>query len=65
MTLLPSLRALKKDRRLRTEFINYLAAGTAGRAWNSLVIHHRDGANIQSGAEFSYCGKNRGALGAV
>ena len=57
MAFLPSLRALKKNRRLGTEFVDHLAAGSARRARNSLVIYDSDGANAQSGPDFAIAAK--------
>jgi len=65
MVLLPTFRALKKDGRVRTELINHLAASSARGAWHSLVIHYRDGADVQARARLSYGREDRGALGTV
>src|ERR1035437_4054249 len=63
--LLRAFCALVEDDGARAEFIDDLAAGAAGRAWNSVIVHHGDGTNLELWPIFSDCGKDRSTLGAV
>lgn len=65
MTFLPTVRGLVEDNRIRTEFINDLAACAAGRAWHALVIHYSDCADIQPSTGLRDRRKDGSALGAV
>src|SRR5208282_24783 len=68
-TLFWAFFALIKDHGVRPKFIDDLAAGTAGRAWNFISLIGRgddgDGANLKFRAIFRDRRKDRGALGAV
>src|ERR1019366_682155 len=63
--LLRAFCALVEDNGARAEFIDDLAAGAAGRAWNSVIVGNGNGANLESRTDLGDGGKDRGALGAV
>lgn len=65
MRLLRSVGSLEKNRRIRTEFVNYLAACSAGRARDSVIIRHSDRADLDLGTQLRNRGENRSSLCAV
>ena len=65
MILLWTLTALEKYGCVGAEFIDDLAARTARRTSNVLVVHDGDGADLDFGTELRDGRKNRRTLGAV
>ncbi len=65
MRLPGSVRALKENHGVRAEFVDDLPAGPAGRASNTVIIGHGDGANLDLRSQLRNRGKNCGAFCAV
>ena len=54
-----------EDDGARAEFIDDLAAGAAGRAWNSVIVDDGDGVYLEFWAKLGDGRKDRRTLGAV
>src|ERR1700734_274708 len=60
-----SILSLKKDRCIRTEFVDHLTTSTAGRTRNAMVVDHRDRTDLNLRTELCDCGKNCRALSTI
>lgn len=65
MCLLRPAGALKENGRVGAEFTNYLTAGAAGRAGNTVIVGHGYRANLNLWSQLCDRGENGCALGTV
>lgn len=65
MRLLGAVGALEKDGRVWPELIDHLAARSAGRAGDAVIVGNGHGLNLNLGAELRNRSENCGPLGAV
>ena len=65
MRLFRPLSPLEEDRRIRAEFVNDLPAGAARRARHSLVVDHRNRADLDPGSKLRHGRENRRTFGAI
>src|SRR5262249_1072231 len=64
-TFLPTSFALEINHCLRAKFVDYLAAGAAWGARNTVIVDDGDSPHFSLRVHSGDCRKNRGALGAI